>query len=82
MGNVLRLPENSPAASALVYALDGCHAISRRGRHQINLFNTIKFDLNLKGYSLNCIGDLYLLRDVAMDRKKEKRLFEESVCVY
>ena len=77
LGHVLRLPENSPAALALVYALDGCHAKSRRGRHQINLFNTIKSDLNLKGYSLDCIEDLYLLRDVARDRKKWKRLFEE-----
>ena len=61
----MRLPENSPAALAFVFALDGCHAKSRRGRHQINLFNTIKSDLNLRGYSLNCMEDLYLARDVA-----------------
>jgi hypothetical protein len=77
LGHVLRLPENSPAALALVYALDGCHAKSRRGRHQINLFNTIKSDFNLRGYSLNCIEDLYLARDVARDRKKWQSLFNE-----
>ena len=77
LGHVLRLPENSPAALALVFALDGCHAKSRRGRHQINLFNTIKSDLNLRGYSLNCIEDLYLVRDVARDRKKWQSLFNE-----
>ena len=72
-GHVLRLPENSPAALALVYALDGCQAESRRGRHQINLFVTIKSDLNISGYSL----DLYLVRDVARDRKKWQSLFDE-----
>jgi hypothetical protein len=70
LGYVLKLPENSPAASALVYALDGCHAKSRRCRHQ-NLFNTIRSDLNLGGYSLNCIEDLYLARDVARDKRNE-----------
>ena len=74
---VLRLPENSPPA--LVYALDGCHAQSRRGRHQINLLNTIKSDLNLRGYSLDCIGDVYMVRDVVRDRKKWKILFENFV---
>ena len=52
LGHVLRLPENSPAALALVFAIDGCSAKSRRGRHQVNLFNTIKSDLVLRGYSL------------------------------
>ena len=51
LGHVLRLPENSPAALALTYALDGCPAKSRRGRHQINLFHTIKSDLNLWGFT-------------------------------
>jgi hypothetical protein len=77
LGHVLRLPENSPAALALVFAVDGCHAKSRRGRHQINLFNTIKSDLNLRGYSLNCIEYLYLVRDVAGDREKWQSLFNE-----
>ena len=76
LGHVLRLPENSPAALALVYALDGCSAKSRIGRHQINLFNTIKSDLNCRGYNLNCLDDLYFLRDVARDRKKWKNLFD------
>jgi hypothetical protein len=86
LGHVLTLPENSPAALALVYALDGCHAKSRRGRHQINLFNTIKSDLNMRGYSLDCIKDLYLVRDVARDRKKWRSFLRDylksSLSVY
>ena len=39
LGHVMRLPENSTAASAFDYALEGCHAKFRRGRQQINLFN-------------------------------------------
>ena len=65
LGHVLRLPENSPAAVALVYAIDGCSAKSRRGRHQINLFNTIKSDLSLRDYSLNNLEDLYEQKDDA-----------------
>ena len=76
LGHVLRLPENSPAALALVFAIDGCSAKSRRGRHQVNLFNTIKSDLVLRGYSLSNIDDLYVLRDVAKDRKKWRSLYD------
>jgi hypothetical protein len=47
------------------------------GKHHINLFITIKSDLNLRGYSLNCIEDLYLAKDVARDRKKWQSLFNE-----
>ena len=36
LGHELRLPENSLAALALRYALNGCPAKSRRSRHQIN----------------------------------------------
>ena len=78
LGLGLRLPENSPAALSLVYALDGCSVKSRRGRHQINLFNTMKSDLTLRGYSLNCLEDLYLVREVAEDRKKWQRLFSDE----
>ena len=51
-------------------------AKSRRGRHQINLFNTIKSDLSLRDYSLNDLEDLYELRDLARDRKKWKTLYD------
>ena len=33
LGHALRLSENGPAALALTYALDGCPAKSRSGRH-------------------------------------------------
>ena len=80
LGHVLRLPENSPAALALVFAIDGCSAKSRRGRHQVNLFNTIKSDLVLRGFSLSNIDDLYVLRDVARDRKKWRSLYDVLSC--
>ena len=47
LGHVLRLSENSPAAVTLTFSVDGCPNSSRRGRHQMNLFNTIKSDLNI-----------------------------------
>ena len=65
LGHVLRLPENSPAAKALTFSVDGCPSKSRRGRHQMSLFNTIKSDLNIRGFNLDTSNDLYILRDVA-----------------
>ena len=58
----LILPVNSPAALALVYVLDGCSAKSRRVRHQINQFNTIKPYLNFRGYNQYCLEDLFFLK--------------------
>ena len=76
LGHVLRLPENSPAAVALSYALDGCQIYkSRRGRHQTNLFNTIKLDLSVRGFKLECFNDLYVVRDRAKKRTEWKELF-------
>ena len=37
----------------------------------INSFNTINSDLNLRGYTLNCL-DLFSMRDVARDIDKRK----------
>ena len=71
LGHVLRLPENSPAAVALSFS-----SKSRQGRHQIDLFNTIKSDLNIRGFNnLETSNDLYILRDVAKKRAKWKELF-------
>ena len=67
---LVRLPENSPAALALTYALDGCPAKSRRVRLQINLFTTIKSDSNFRGFTLNRLEDMFLIRDVASDKKR------------
>ena len=44
-------PSNCPAAVALTISVDGCQCKSRRRRHQINLFNTIKSDLNIRGFN-------------------------------
>ena len=46
-----------------------------RGRHQINLFNSIKSDLDIRGFTLNCLEDLFLVRDVASDKKRWNSLF-------
>ena len=59
LGHVLRLPENSPAVPvSLTFSLDGCSAKSRRGRHQTNLINTIKSDLKIRGFHLECLEDI------------------------
>ena len=75
LGHVLRLPENSPAAVALTYSVDGCQSKPRLGRHQINLFNTIKTDLSNRGFNLENLNDMYMLRDIAKTRTKWKELF-------
>ncbi|KAL5255329.1 hypothetical protein ACHWQZ_G014669 [Mnemiopsis leidyi] len=75
LGHVLRLPENSPAAVALTYSVDGCQSKPRLGRHQINLFNTIKTDLSNRGLNLENLNDMYMLRDIAKTRTKWKELF-------
>ena len=75
LGHVLRLPENSPAALALTYSLDGCSAKSRRGRHQTNLFNTIKSDLKIRGFRLEWLEDMFYLINLAKERTVWKELF-------
>ena len=37
--------------------------------------DTIKYDLNLRGFSLNCLEGLLLIRDVASDKKRWNSLF-------
>ena len=37
--------------------------------------NTIKSDLNLRGFTLNCLEDLFSIRDVASDKKMWNSLF-------
>ena len=75
LGHVPSLPENSQAAVALTFSVDGCPSKSRRGRHQMNLFNTIKSDLDIRGFNLETSNNLYMLRNVAKIRAKWKELF-------
>ena len=81
LGHILRSPENTPAQLALSYAIDGAtlHK-SRRGRHQINLYNVlIKNDLNARNLRLNDIDDLFKLRILATNRKLWKDYFDEVI---
>lgn len=77
LGHILRSPENSPASLALSFALaEGLNFKSRRGRHQMNLFNTIRIDLNKRGIELNNIVDLFELRILAKNRNAWKNRFD------
>ena len=79
LGHVLRFPENCPAAASLTFAVDGSMAFkSRRGRHQMNLLNTIKCDLNTRNFKLDNIGDLYTLRDIAKDRCTWRNMYDNT----
>ena len=47
LDNILRSAENTPAQTSLSFALEGASMHkSRCGRHQINLFNVLKGDLD------------------------------------
>ena len=78
LGHVLRLPENSPAA-VLSFSVDGCPSKSRRGRHQINLFNTIKSDFIIRGFILETSNNLFILLDVA--KKRANWILERTVLI-
>ncbi len=70
LGHILRSPENTPAQTALSFAVEGAliHK-SRRGRHQINLYNVLKGDIEKRGLiKLNDINDLFDLRILASSR--------------
>ena len=70
-GHILRSEENTPASTALLFAVNSQNNLSgRRGRHRINLWSVLKNDLKLRNIdiNLNCIKDFYRLRDLASDR--------------
>ena len=50
---------------------------SRRGRHQINLFNVLKGDLDKRGLLLKDIDDLFNLRILAKDRLLWKEYYDK-----
>jgi hypothetical protein len=79
LGHILRSPENTPAQTAFSYAVEGAliHK-SRRGRHQINLYNILKGDLDKRGLKLNDINDLFDLRMLAKTRSLWKEYFDKT----
>ena len=83
LGHILRGPENAPAAVALTFALDGsCEFKSRRGRHQINLFNVIRNDLVNRDFKLNDLNDLFELRMFAKNRYKWRNSYYSKTPIY
>ena len=79
--HILRSPENTPAQLALSYTITGgTEHKSRRGRHQINLFNVIQKDLDVRNLSMNDMSELIELRIFAKNRKIWKDCFDNVDC--
>ena len=70
LGHVLRGPDNGPASTSLVFAINSLQMPGRVGRPQSNLFSLIKRDLSCWNLFLNNIYDLNYLRIIAFDREK------------
>ena len=62
----------TPGSLSLMFAAESLQSLrGRRGRHSINLFNTLKADLasrNLE-YNIHSCDDIRTLRDIAFDRR-------------
>ena len=90
LGHILRSPENSPAALALSFAVDGSYDLKgRRGRHQTNLLDVIRKDISRIHMSCNqnfhqkimlknC-SDIATLRIAASNRGEWSKLFNYVV---
>jgi hypothetical protein len=90
LGHILRSPENSPAALALSFAVDGSSELKgRRGRHQTNLLDVIRKDISRIHMSCNeninnkivlkNNNDITTLRIVASNRVEWSKLFNYVV---
>ena len=77
-GHVLRSPQNSPAALALHFAVEGCPLKGRRGAHRKNLLKELRDDIDRipidrsspnpdRHYklSLETAGDIAALQNIA-----------------
>ena len=77
LGHVLRMDDSSPAVQSLKYAITSDEILKgRRGRPRINLFNTIRSDLNEHMLSLKSMDDLHTIRYIAHDRVKWRNMFK------
>ena len=80
LGHVLRSPENSPAQSALCFALEAMNNMAGRvGRHRSNLFKMIKADLKAQNLDLCEYNDILVLRELASKRSVWKSMFVSSI---
>ena len=76
LGHVLRSPENSPAQSALCFAVDAMNTMPGRvGRHRVNLLQVIKKDLKLYDLKLSVYEDIVKLRELACNRSSWRNMF-------
>ena len=81
LGHILRSPENSPAQSALCFAVNCCSSElktvkGRIGRPRTSLLKVIKNDLKSKNLAIDNYYDILKLRELAYDRKGWRTLFE------
>ena len=75
LGHVLRSPENSPAQSALCFAVDAMNTMPGRvGRHRVNLLQVLNKDLKLHDLKLTEYNDIVSLRELASDRCSWKNM--------
>jgi hypothetical protein len=88
-GHILRMPENSPAALSLYFAVAGCQDLKgRRGRHRMNLLNILGSDINRipidrsstnihrhAKLKLKTDHDISILRELAHNRREWENLF-------
>jgi hypothetical protein len=88
-GHILRMPENSPAALSLYFAVAGCQDLKgRRGRHRMNLLNILGSDINRipidrsstnihrhTKLKLKTDHDISTLRELAHNRREWENLF-------
>ena len=69
LGHILRSDDNTPAQLAFHFSVNADSSMKGRvGRHQTNLFRTIRNDLNARNIPLHGIDDLYFLKSLASDR--------------
>ena len=77
LGHVLRSPENSPAQSALCFAVDAMNSMPGRvGRHRVNLLQVIKKDLKQHDIKLSSYEDVIKLRELAWNRNAWRDMYK------
>ena len=77
-GKILRMPEDSPPQQALIFAIIGSKKLkSRRGRHQTNLYETLKKEVeNNLNIKLDTENQLSIIKEKAKDVKIWNELYD------
>ena len=74
MENAWSFPDNGPAYTSLVFAVNSLQMPGRVGRPQSNLFSSIKRDLSCRNLLLDNIYDSNYLRNIAFGRANWRRM--------